>query len=328
MTSRYSGNDDPRNNIVDSNIDASGDVDWKEEARASSLPAFPIRIRWNQVTKKWDKLPLTPNGLNDATYLIDKLDWTHANGYGIAMGEVSGLYAFDLDDYKEGCEGDQWMDRWNIPRETRTHETISGGRHLIFSLMNQYKRLPTRAGIVKGLDSRGQGGFIAFGEGYKLIDDRFPAILHPDVCEEIIRTAGGGGGEVQLQEYKVPGNPDEIMAKLRRKINFHKALRNRWLGKKDGLRDTSGSAMDHSMAKLLTLAGFDYNEVVWIILNAYDHGSARAKGDWKVAMRAAGRSAAKADLDIQEHKAMTTDWVQPEYDEDADRLMREYLKRG
>lgn len=301
----------------------SSKINWKKAAADSQLPVFPIRI--TRKGDKWDKQPLIPGWQTDASYNTDAFDWRHANGYGILMGEKSGLYALDFDDHKPGAAGWEWLRKWNVPPETRTHGTISGGTHKIYALSNKYRTLPTRANIVPGLDSRGQGGFIAFGEGYTILDNRFPCILPAAACEELIAGAGGGGGPVVLKAYRQPDDQDALMQKLQRKLQFKRLLRARWHGNNLGLVDKSGSAMDHSVARLLTMAGFEYDEVVWLLLNAFEHGSARAKGDHRVAMRAAARSVAKAEMGVEIDRQAIDGFREPPVTDEIEEAMRRLL---
>ncbi len=69
---------------------------WKDKAGKTSLPGFPIEI--SDEDGKWTKRPLTARGHLNASTDVDRFDWSVANGFGIRMGQ--GLYALDIDDYK------------------------------------------------------------------------------------------------------------------------------------------------------------------------------------------------------------------------------------
>ncbi|MEP3297733.1 MAG: VapE domain-containing protein [Pseudoruegeria sp.] len=155
---------------------------WKEAARHTGWIVFPIRIEWNGT--KWDKKPLVKAWHNVTKDQIDTMSWENANGFGILTGGCGGPYVLDLDTYKEGSEADAWLASRGLNGPTRTHKTVSGGIHKIYTLPPTVN-LRNRANIVHGLDSRGDGGFIAFGEGYEVIDDSIPAQLSATHCAEL-----------------------------------------------------------------------------------------------------------------------------------------------
>ncbi len=179
-------------------------TNWKEEARGTGLPVFPIKIFWCDYEQKNKKVPLTPNGHLDAA-VGDGVDaqsnWCAATGYGVAMGD--GLYAFDEDTYKSDSEAEQWMKDHGLDVPTRTHGTVSGGRHRLFTTPDGWDGLPSGGGIVHGLDTRGKGGWIAFGEGYSVLDDTDPVELPESVCQALwdraqSRKVARSGGDIPM----------------------------------------------------------------------------------------------------------------------------------
>jgi hypothetical protein len=89
------------------------------------LPIFPCRS---------DKRPTCPHGFKDASddpKVIARL-WSLYPGplIGVPSGAISGIDAIDID-LRRG--GDKWFheNHDKLPK-TRTHETPSGGWHLIF----------------------------------------------------------------------------------------------------------------------------------------------------------------------------------------------------
>ncbi|MDO6479130.1 bifunctional DNA primase/polymerase [Shimia thalassica] len=245
---------------------------WRDEAEALGLPAFPVRISWDDTARKWTKRPLTPNGLHDATTDLDALDWSNANGFGIRTG--CGVYALDIDDPARTSPPAEWVRRWNVPTGTRIHKTVSGGFHLIYTLPEQYQDLPTRQNIVPGLDARGKGGFIAFGQGYELYDDSDPIELPEAVCREI---TAGYGGSMKMVGRTAPALPqgtgEAVMRRFERYRQTNITLRDRWagdMGTKIGDnghddRDRSASGLDFSIARLLAMGGFTYDEICHVL---------------------------------------------------------------
>ncbi len=153
---------------------------WKEQARSAGVPVFPIKIFWDDEAQKYQKKPLTRNGHKDASTDVDQFDWTGANGFGMPMG--NGRYAIDADTYKEGHEVWDWFYKHNVPEETQVIRTVSGGEQFIFNLPKGYENLRTRNNVVLGLDTRGAGGWIAYGEGYRVTNEGPRATLPPNVC--------------------------------------------------------------------------------------------------------------------------------------------------
>src|SRR5699024_10826449 len=72
-------------------------------------------------------------------------------------------------------------------------------------------------------------------------------------------------------EYIEPSDPQEVMARFEALKETPRELRNRWNGSTDGLNDTSGSALDMSVAAILARNGFTYSEAMYL-LKDYPHG--------------------------------------------------------
>lgn len=277
---------------------------WSSLAAAFGAPVFPIRIDWDGTKRKWQKRPLTRRGHKDASKDATIFDWSAANGFGIVMG--NGWYALDLDEYKDDCAAERWLAERQVPVQTRTHQTVSNGRHLIYRTIGDWLNLRSRQSIVPGLDSRGDGGWIAFGEGYKILNNAGPAVLPETVCAELRRASGQGA---KLGSIKGPGagkplgqtepvmNVDalDVLRRLRLGLMFgRQSFRRRWNGGSAGLRDTSASGWDMSMAKLLANAGFHYSEIYWLLATQFQHGVVARDGRTKVTDRAIKRCAARA----------------------------------
>lgn len=302
---------------------------WPEMARASKLPVFPIRIEWNGT--KWEKKPLVKNWQNSRAFDENDYDWSGANGFGIVMGDP--YYTLDIDGYKPGCEGEEWMRRHNVPTETRVHRTVSGGAHILYRLPVKWLNLRTRANVVPGLDTRGAGGFIAFGEGYEVKRRAAIARLPEHVCA--ILDAGPKKPGVSVSNERVavegyrPPEPKDGERRLQRAISMGpKLLSTRWGGGTSGLKDTSRSALDHSVARLLAMMDLDEDLIVWAILERFEHGAARWKPNAHTAVRAAVRSALKGrDETRAEIEIMRSFTVPDELTPEQEEAMRKALSK-
>jgi hypothetical protein len=284
---------------------------WERMARDSEMRVFPIRIE--KTAGKWDKIPLVNKWQSKANFhALTNFDWSEANGFGILMG--LGYYTLDLDTYKsDETQAEAWFDHHEIIRETRTHMTVSGGLHRIYAVRVD---LPTRSNIVPGLDGRGTGGFIAFGEGYSIVDSRYPVMMSRSAREDIAAGAHGGGKIDGIEAYvdgHAPPEPENAQQKLTKVLTFGpKLLKLRWNGDATGLHDKSRSAMDHSVAALMARAGCDEDMIIWTLLTQFRHGAARHKPNGKVSVRAAARSALKSKQKVTEERNAVEAFKDPE----------------
>ena len=123
------------------------------------LAVFPLEPR--------GKRPLTGHGCNEATTDAAQVKawwqkWPNAN-IGIATGKRSGgLVVIDLDiDDNKGIDGYHTLLDWEREHgefpETWQSITGRGGYHLFFKSNKEHKN---RAGIIEGVDVRGDGGYI------------------------------------------------------------------------------------------------------------------------------------------------------------------------
>lgn len=123
------------------------------------LAVFPLEER--------GKRPKTRNGFKDATTDAAQVkawwqQWPNAN-IGIATGKRSGgIFVIDLDiDDDKGIDGYHTLEDWkrengNFP-DTWTAITGRGGYHLYFRSDSEVRN---RAGIIDGVDVRGEGGYV------------------------------------------------------------------------------------------------------------------------------------------------------------------------
>lgn len=123
------------------------------------LAVFPLEEK--------GKRPKTRNGFKDATTDAAQVkawwqQWPNAN-IGIATGKRSGgIFVIDLDiDEDKGTDGYHTLEDWQRENgkfpETWTAITGRGGYHLYFHSNSEIKN---RAGIIDGVDVRGDGGYV------------------------------------------------------------------------------------------------------------------------------------------------------------------------
>ena len=113
----------------------------------------------------WRGLPIvqgekTPvvRGWADSDFTYDFTDWN--GNLGIVTGAVSGIFAVDLDGASGLASWQGLLDQHNSGQPVVTLEatTRSGGRHLLFKHPGDH--VASRAGVLSGLDVRGDGGQI------------------------------------------------------------------------------------------------------------------------------------------------------------------------
>jgi hypothetical protein len=122
------------------------------------------------------------NGFHDATRDPDTIGrlFSHRNAslVGIATGTRSGFDVLDIDVKHDAARAWLIAAKDKIP-STRTYQTRSGGFHLLFRHAEAVHN--TESHIAKGIDSRGEGGYIVywFGAGFPCTDHS-PAADWPD----------------------------------------------------------------------------------------------------------------------------------------------------
>ena len=243
---------------------------WYERAVETGYPAFPVKITPKKNGEAgFDKVPLVfgwqkalmPNQWPDGA-------WAQANGFGVNMGPRSGLYALDADDWKPGCAAGQWMRDRKVPI-TAEKDTISGGRHLVYTTPKGYENLPTRQRIVDGLDSRGMGGYIVWEGAYG--DSEYSSLrgeiaeLPVEICDEIL-----AGYSAQSGNYN-PIWPPAMPLDEAEKERLRELVRET-PGLAEALRHDSG---DRS-GDLLAWAGACYRASV----SESDYAAVVAMADW------------------------------------------------
>jgi hypothetical protein len=130
---------------------------------AAWAPVFPCRP---------DKRPACPHGFHDATTdptEIRRLFNGSGALIGIPTGSASGFDVLDVDPRHGGQEWEE-QNRHRLP-ETRTHQTMGGGRHWLFRHVEGVHN--SASAIAPGIDVRGEGGYVITppSPGYSVISD-------------------------------------------------------------------------------------------------------------------------------------------------------------
>ncbi len=135
------------------------------------------------------KRPLTRHGFKDATDDEDELEQMFLNPavalVGVPTGD--GIVAVDID-RKDGKDGSKWEHLHELPLLTRKVRTPTGGEHWFYRLPDGVTVPNSASQIFDGLDIRGDGGYVAFGDGYDVLLDEELAELTPAQVALITRT--------------------------------------------------------------------------------------------------------------------------------------------
>ena len=130
------------------------------------------------------KRPLTRHGFKDATDDEDELEKMFLNPavalVGVPTGD--GIVAVDIDK-KGGKDGSQWPHLYELPQFTRKHRTPTGGEHWLYRVPDGVTVPNSASQIFDGLDIRGDGGYVASGDGYHvLLDEDLAELTHEQVA--------------------------------------------------------------------------------------------------------------------------------------------------
>lgn len=286
---------------------------------AQGVSVFPVAVE-RTTSGKWNKRPLTPHGHKDACTDLNAFDWTAASGFGIVMG--NGLYALDVDDYKSAANVKDWLTQHAVPMQTRAHKTISGGAHLIYRTTGEHLNLRSRQNVVRGLDTRGAGGWIAFGAGYSVEIDQPPAYLPPRVCKVLhagLDAIDHNPTVISLPK-KIP--PNELKPYLEAAF-YSKKFASLWTGQRSGRTfetnskdeqiettpDVTKSGNDWGVALILAGLNVPRDAIARLLLDHYLHGqcgpnSGKPDGQrLRGAVRCAERATYKVQQERDAHKA-------------------------
>jgi hypothetical protein len=112
------------------------------------------------------KAPACPGGFHDAVKdeaAIRALWGNRTNlNLGIATGDISGFWVLDIDADKGGQQSlEELENKYGSLPHTLTSRTGGGGTHFLFKMPKGYSIGCTIAKIARGIDTRGNGGYIA-----------------------------------------------------------------------------------------------------------------------------------------------------------------------
>ena len=150
---------------------------------AAGLPVFPCgKTKKPSISKK--------NGghgfhdaIVDAAQIRALFGQTNAYLVGVPTGEPSGFDVLDFD-YRHGASAWEAANAHRIP-PTRSHRTMSGGKHLLFRHAPGVRNLASK--FADGMDVRGDGGYIIHppSTGYT-VDQDVPVAEWPQWLLEIV----------------------------------------------------------------------------------------------------------------------------------------------
>ena len=145
---------------------------------AQKMPVFPCRrsaeevVVDGRVRLRKPKSPLTERGFHDATQDADQIRawwrrWPDAL-VGVPTGSKTGLVVIDYDTHKADDIAQAWIsEHAELLMATRTHGTLSGGRHYLFKvppgqLFTSGVDVTLGERKCRGIDIRAEGGYICW----------------------------------------------------------------------------------------------------------------------------------------------------------------------
>ena len=230
------------------------------------------------------KTPIVANGFLDATTdpsIVQKLFAAPgAQLIGVPTGPASGLDCLDLD-YRHGATAFETANRSRLP-ETHAHETMSGGRHLLFKCDPRVRNSASR--IAPGVDVRGTGGYIIVppSPGYTVISDApvapwpdwllQPGLLLPHPPPQ--RPISSGEPYVPVAGSRLEGFRSKVLGNVR--------------SAGDGQKHTQLRNAGLALGGIAAEAGFSDEEAIQTLMDALPAGvrnwtSARNTAAWAVA---------------------------------------------
>lgn len=120
---------------------------------AHGWPVIPLR----------GKLPLTPNGSNDASTHPDVVRdwWKRHPSANIGLATGIRFWALDIDTKSNGDDSLETLElRHGRLPDTLTQITGTRGRHFLFQLPRDFTVRNSQSAIAEGIDTRGTGGYI------------------------------------------------------------------------------------------------------------------------------------------------------------------------
>lgn len=247
------------------------------ELAATGLPVFPCGA---------NKRPCIPkdeggNGHDDATTDPAKVRelFAHRSArlIGVPTGKRSGFDILDLD-YRNGAE--EWEEQHvNLLPETRTHQSKSGGRHLVLRHHPGLRNSASKIG--PGVDVRAEGGYACWppSPGYSVIHDAEAA----DWPEWLLKLA--------RKPEPVPARPVTVPAEpisSRRLQAFIDKQLGHVRGAPDGMKHDTLLRSGRAIGGVVEQAGLSADGAIGLLVAALppsvlDWNSARQTAAWAVA---------------------------------------------
>jgi P4 family phage/plasmid primase-like protien len=131
-------------------VNADGVCACKNGLQCKSPGKHPVELKWSE---------------NERMTKREAYEWFAAPGHptnvGLRTGKASSFWALDIDPKSGGNESLLSLEaQYGALPQTRTHRTGSGGRHYLFKLPADFDITNSRGRLPRGIDVRGNGGFI------------------------------------------------------------------------------------------------------------------------------------------------------------------------
>lgn len=131
-------------------VNAEGVCACKNGQQCKSPGKHPVELKWSENER------MTKRGA---------YEWFAAPGHptnvGLRTGKPSSFWALDIDPKSGGDESLLSLEsQYGSLPETRVHRTGSGGKHYLFRLPADFEITNSRGRLPRGIDVRGNGGFI------------------------------------------------------------------------------------------------------------------------------------------------------------------------
>lgn len=178
-------------------------------------PCFPVEVS-RAGPKTASKRPLTPRGHHSATLDPEALQW-RGNAIGGVTGVQSDTWVLDVDGPEGRASLAQLIEKHGPLPETELHTTVRGGLHYVFR-WDPTTEIRNRAGVLPGLDVRGEGGWIVLPPShngdYKLEID-LPPVPAPRWLIDLVAKSTPPSPPLPLGKRRVDGMLRAAMDKIR-----------------------------------------------------------------------------------------------------------------
>ena len=146
---------------------------------ARGLPVFPCGSNKKPAISKAEGGRGFQDATCDSAAIRRMFDRRNAVLVGVPTGPASGFDVLDFD-YRHGAAVWEQANTHRLP-ETRSHQSQSGGRHLLFHHAPGVRNSASKLTLALGMDVRGDGGYVIMppSSGYSVISDA-PLAHWPD----------------------------------------------------------------------------------------------------------------------------------------------------